>query len=88
MTHDDNLDQPELRELLEERASVSDVEVEPLRRYVEQLPPRRRSRGRWILAAAAGIVVVLAGLGAVAVLTVPGGVSSAAAVSATGRSQR
>ena len=78
MTHDDNLDQPELRELLEERASVSDVEVEPLRRYVEQLPPRRRSRGRWILAAAAGIVVVLAGLGAVAVLTVPWGSSGAA----------
>ena len=78
MTHDDDLDQPELRELLEERARVSDFEVEPLRRFAAQLPPRRRSWGRGILAAAAGIVVVLAGLGALAILTVPWGSSGAA----------
>jgi hypothetical protein len=71
MMHDDDLDQPELRELLEERARVGDLEVEPLRRFVEQLPPRRRTWGRGILAAAAGIVVVLAGLGALALVALP-----------------
>jgi len=78
MTHDDDLDQPELRELLAERATVSPTELEPLRRFVAELPPRRRSWSRGILAAAAGIVVLLAGVGALAILTVPWGSSGAA----------
>ena len=71
MTHDDDLDQPELRELLAERATVSPPEVERLRRFATQLPPRRRSWGRGILAAAAGIVVLLAGVGALAIVALP-----------------
>ncbi len=76
MTPDDR-DNPDLRELLAKRAMVRDEEVDALREFVRTLPPRRRRpRGLGVLAAAAGIVVLL-GLGIV-VVNLPLGVSGAA----------
>ena len=66
----------DLRELLERRARVSPEDLEPLRRTIATLPPRRRSR-RGLLAAAAGIVVLL-GLGGLLVARLPLGTSGAA----------
>ena len=66
----------DLRELLERRARVSPEDLEPLRRTIATLPPRRRSR-RGLLAAAAGIVLLL-GFGGLLVARLPLGTSGAA----------
>ncbi len=75
MTRDNDQEQW-LRDLLAERTSIGPEEVEPLRRYVAQLPPRRGRRGRGMLAAAAGIVVML-GLAGLLVTQIPMGTSGA-----------
>jgi hypothetical protein len=66
----------DLRDLLAERATVRPEAVEPLRRLVLALPPRRRAR-RGLLAAAAGIVLLL-GVGGLLVARLPLGTSGAA----------
>ena len=69
--------EPELRELIAERAIVRPEELEPLRAFVAALPARRSRRRTGLLAAAAGIVVML-GLGALVVTNLPLGTSGAA----------
>jgi hypothetical protein len=66
----------DLRELLERRARVRPEDLAPLRHTIATLPPRRRSR-RGLLAAAAGIVVLL-GFGALLIARLPLGTSGAA----------
>lgn len=67
----------DLRELLLERASVDDREVERLRAYAASVSPRRPAR-RGILAAAAGIIVMLSLGGLVLVAGLQHGAGGAA----------
>lgn len=72
MTPDDRDtgDLAELRDLLERRAEVRDEEVDALRSFVGALPARRRRRlpVLGVLAAAAGVLVVIGGYGLVVAL--------------------
>ena len=73
---DDELEQA-LRESLETRATVRDEDIRPLRGYIKALPPRKMRRGGAVLAAAAGIVVML-GIGGLLVANLPVGSGGAA----------
>ncbi|MEW6224106.1 MAG: hypothetical protein AB1627_05700 [Chloroflexota bacterium] len=66
----------DLRELLARRTRVRPEDLAPLRHAIATLPPRRRSR-RGLLAAAAGIVLLL-GFGGLLVARLPLGTSGAA----------
>ena len=73
---DDELEQA-LRASLQERTTVRDEDIRPLRGYIKALPPRRKRRGSAVLAAAAGIVVML-GVGGLLVANLPLGSGGAA----------
>lgn len=78
MTPDDR--DPALRHLLERRAEVRDEEIDALRSFVSSLPARRRRRlpAFGVLAAAAGVLVVIGGFGLVIALSPLGGSAGAA----------